>query len=288
MLVPAPVIAAPSKSDRTDLGSWPYQSGTTGTPTVVRTDDGASIAVWMLGRGPGLVTVPGSIADHNTVDSLIFALAPDVTVSAMDRRGCGGSPDTPGYSTDREFDDVALVVDTCAARTGGPVSVWGLSYGPTERTAPGRRDPHPQRRPPDPLRAQPGPALSAGFHEAFESAPAGGDHDAAITAVLGRRAGVDRRRVRPVPSEPVIARPARRRTHHPAGTPGRAALGIPARPVDAITAPTLVLTGADSEPVVRPGDLASAAIHDARIHVLDRHAHFAHKTDPDMVAEIVE
>jgi pimeloyl-ACP methyl ester carboxylesterase len=56
--------------------------------------------------------VHGSIADHNTFDSLNFALAPDVTVSAMDRRGCGGSPDTPGHSTDREFADVALVVDT--------------------------------------------------------------------------------------------------------------------------------------------------------------------------------
>lgn len=86
-----------------------------------------------------------------------------------------------------------------------------------------------------------------------------------------------------------MAHPARR-PHQPPPRERRAEQSWVYRPgqFDAITAPTLVLTGADSEPVVRPGDLASAAIHDARIHVLDRHAHFAHKTDPDMVAEIVE
>ena len=40
--------------------------------------------------------------------------------------------------------------------------------------------------------------------------------------------------------------------------------------------------------VTQATNLAAAAIPDARIHVLEGHAHFAHKTDPDMVAEIIE
>jgi hypothetical protein len=74
----------------------------------------------------------------------------------------------------------------------------------------------------------------------------------------------------------------------PAGTPGRAELGIPARPVrrDHRADPCADRRGQRARRA--PGDLASAAIYDARIHVLDGHAHFAHKTDPDMVAEIVE
>jgi len=40
--------------------------------------------------------------------------------------------------------------------------------------------------------------------------------------------------------------------------------------------------------VTRATDLAAAAIPDARVHILDGHAHFAHKTDPDMVADIIK
>ena len=47
----------------------------------------------------------------------------------MDRRGFGASGDGAGYSIERDFDDVAAVVDAVAARTGGPVALWGHSYG---------------------------------------------------------------------------------------------------------------------------------------------------------------
>jgi pimeloyl-ACP methyl ester carboxylesterase len=57
---------------------------------------------------------------------------------------------------------------------------------------------------------------------------------------------------------------------------------------DGITAPTLLLTGSESLPaVVRATHLAAAAISHARIRVLEGHAHFAHKTDPTMVAAVI-
>ena len=60
------------------------------------------------------------------------------------------------------------------------------------------------------------------------------------------------------------------------------------RQFDAITAPTLFLTGSDSVPVVTKATReANAAIPHARLDVLDGHGHFAHKTDPAMVAAII-
>ena len=50
----------------------------------------------------------------------------------MDRRGRGASGDAPAgttYAIDREYEDVAAVVDAIAARDGRPVDVVGHSYG---------------------------------------------------------------------------------------------------------------------------------------------------------------
>lgn len=57
---------------------------------------------------------------------------------------------------------------------------------------------------------------------------------------------------------------------------------------DSIAVPTLLLAGSDT-----PAELSDAtrraadAIPDARIQVLDGHAHMAHKTDPAMVAGLI-
>ena len=49
-----------------------------------------------------------------------------------------------------------------------------------------------------------------------------------------------------------------------------------------------MLAGSDSVPVVAEAtSRATAAIPNARIHVLDGHGHFAHKTDPAAVTEII-
>jgi len=57
---------------------------------------------------------------------------------------------------------------------------------------------------------------------------------------------------------------------------------------DRITAPTMLLSGSDSTADIRRAtDAAAAAIPDARIHVLQGHAHIAHRTHPDLVAAIV-
>ena len=101
----------------------------------IRSRDAVPLAVWVSGDGPPIVLVHGSIADHTTLDPFVAVLAERMTAYAMDRRGFGGSGDAPEYSIEREFDDVATVVDAVAARQVGPVTLFGHSYGAKSRSA---------------------------------------------------------------------------------------------------------------------------------------------------------
>jgi Alpha/beta hydrolase family len=83
------------------------------------------IACWRSGQGQPLVAVHATTADHSTWNPLLPALTAHFTVYAMDRRGRGGSGDGSTYAIEREFEDVAAVVDSI----GGPVNLLGHSYG---------------------------------------------------------------------------------------------------------------------------------------------------------------
>ena len=73
--------------------------------------------------------VHGSLTDHTTFDPLVDQLRGGVTCFSIDRRGFGASGVAAGYAIQREFEDVAAVVEAVAARTGKPVALWGHSYG---------------------------------------------------------------------------------------------------------------------------------------------------------------
>lgn len=87
--------------------------------------DGTRIAYWRGGSGPPLVLVHGTTADHTRWARIRPRLEDAFTVYAMDRRGRGGSGDAAGYAIEREFEDVAAVVDAI----GQPVFLLGHSYG---------------------------------------------------------------------------------------------------------------------------------------------------------------
>jgi pimeloyl-ACP methyl ester carboxylesterase len=95
----------------------------------VRSADGTAIAVWGEGAGPPLVLVHGSLTDHTTFAPLLAALGDGLASFSMDRRGYGASGDAAGYAIEREFEDVAAVVEAVTARTGRPVTLFGHSYG---------------------------------------------------------------------------------------------------------------------------------------------------------------
>src|SRR5262245_47232567 len=93
--------------------------------TSVRSKDGTAVAYARSGHGPPLVLVHGTTADHTRWAPLLAALEQRFTVYALDRRGRGGSGDAAGYAIEREFEDVAALVDSI----GEPVGLLGHSYG---------------------------------------------------------------------------------------------------------------------------------------------------------------
>src|SRR5688500_8161181 len=87
--------------------------------------DATPIGYRRSGGGTPLVLVHGGAADGTRWTPVLPALEERFTVYAVDRRGRGLSGDTAAYSIEREFEDIAALVDAI----GGPVDLLGHSYG---------------------------------------------------------------------------------------------------------------------------------------------------------------
>lgn len=87
--------------------------------------DGTQIAYGLSGTGPPLVLVHGTSSSSDRWAPVLPALARQFTVYAMERRGRGESGDSVEYAIEREFEDVAALVDSVSE----PVALLGHSYG---------------------------------------------------------------------------------------------------------------------------------------------------------------
>lgn len=93
----------------------------------VHSKDGTPIAYWCSGLGTPVLLVHGATDDHRLWTSVMSTLRRHCSVYAMDRRGRGQSGDTDGYALEREWEDIAAVVDAIES----PVAVIGHSLGGT-------------------------------------------------------------------------------------------------------------------------------------------------------------
>jgi len=64
----------------------------------VTSKDSTRVAYWESGKGPPLVLVHGTAADHTRWAPILTQLQERFTVFAMDRRGRGGSGDAADYA----------------------------------------------------------------------------------------------------------------------------------------------------------------------------------------------
>ncbi len=91
----------------------------------VASKDGTSIAYDRSGEGPAVILVGGGIVDRSENAPLVPVLATHFTVYNYDRRGRGDSSDTTPYALEREFEDIAVLID----EAGGTAHLYGVSSG---------------------------------------------------------------------------------------------------------------------------------------------------------------
>lgn len=255
----------------------------------VQSADGTLIAVWADGNGPPLVLVHGALNDHTTDRPFIDELRGSVTTFAIDRRGRGASGDGPDYAIEREFEDVAAVVDAVAARTGQAVSVWGHSYGADCAMGAAARTDNVARL----VLYEPGLGFTCSDSvleaiEAVDTAVAAGDLEGALLTALRGIVELTEDEIAVVRATP--GWPARLAAVPRLPREVRAEVDWAYRPgqFDTVRASTLLLAGAESPPAQQEAtQRAAAAIPDARVQTLHGHSHIAHRVDPAMVAAIV-
>jgi pimeloyl-ACP methyl ester carboxylesterase len=256
-------------------------------PRVVAAPDGVPIAVFRSGAGAPLVLVHGATADHTTWRTSGPLLAGRHAIHAVDRRGRGasgdGDPAVP-YAIEREFDDLAAVVDAIAGETGRPVDVVGHSYGGRIAlgaalwTANLRRLVCYEGAPP----AGDGRGYQdpdAGTVRRVEALVAAGDRDEALATFMLEIVGMPESDLIAFRADPIWPRRAAaidttirelRAETSPAGS--LEALGAVRQPV------LQVLGGASSEPFAAATRALDARLRDGRVVTIAGARHAAHHT----------
>jgi pimeloyl-ACP methyl ester carboxylesterase len=258
------------------------------TMTRVESRDGTEIAVWTSGQGPPLVLVHGAVADHTRWRPLLPYLEPHVTVHAMDRRGRGASGDAPGYAIEREFEDVAAVVDAVADASGSATDLYGHSFGglcafggATLTANVGRLVLYEGWPPADPR----GHQLPPGVGGRLDALLAEGNRDAVVETMFREVVLMPEAELAALRAQP--AWPARVAAAHTIVRELRALTQVSFDPGRAarITVPTLLLTGSDSDdPFAADLGTVAAALPDARVGVLDGQRHVADILAPELFA----
>jgi pimeloyl-ACP methyl ester carboxylesterase len=254
------------------------------TQETITSRDGTPIAYWRSGEGPPLVLVHGTSADHSRWAPVLPAFEQRYTVCAIDRRGRGGSGDSQDFAMEREFEDVAAVVDSLKE----PVILLGHSHGglcALEAALLSRN-----------VRAlviyEPAhdPEISSpGVIERLETLLQAGDRDGVVATMARQVAGVPPEVVEYMRSQPAYQ--ARVAAAHTIPRELRAAKAYrfdPQRFRD-LAVPTLLLNGSESSPGFRIAvEAVNEALPDSRIVVMPGQGHVAMDTGTDLfTAEVL-
>jgi pimeloyl-ACP methyl ester carboxylesterase len=258
------------------------------TLTRVGSRDGTQIGFYTTGNGPPLLLVHGGVGDHSRWGALLPYLEPHFTVHAMDRRGRGASGDHPHWSIEREYEDVAAVVDMISERSGSSVAVYGNSYGGICAFGGAQLSANISRLvlyegwpPVNPETFAP----PEGFLDRAEALLAAGDGEGVVEMTLLEAAKMTEEELRAFKAHP--SWPARVAAAHTLPREERAFYEIPFNSEQAakISVPTLLLTGSNSPDWNPEVETVAAALPDARIAVLEGQGHAADIAAPELVAE---
>jgi pimeloyl-ACP methyl ester carboxylesterase len=247
--------------------------------------DGTQIGYFTTGEGPPLVLVHGGLGDHSRWNALRPYLEPHVTVHAMDRRGRGASGDSIDWSLEREYEDVAAVVDAVAEASGEPVNVYGVSLGGLCALNAATRTRNLgslalyEGWPPVPPSFRP----PAGFVEEAEEMLARDDREGLLKAAYSKLLQLGDEDIVLLERQPEWS--ARLAAAHTIPRELRAAVEVEFDPdhVARVEVPTLLLVGEDSP--AWDVEAMTATLPDAEVAILEGQGHTADLFAPQVVAE---
>lgn len=259
---------------------------TTRTATTTTSRDGTEIGYWTSGRGPALLLVHGGFGDHSRWDALRPYLEPHATVHAMDRRGRGASGDAPDYAVEREFEDVAAVIDAISAATGTSIDVYGVSSGASYALAAAAMTGNVRRLVLyEPSAGGADELVPPEFVDRLQALLAAGEREQVVEAFFRDALGLS-----PDELETMRSQPSWRGRVEAAHTFPRERATPPERWFDAraaaeVTVPVLMLQGSESSDALkRDTQRVATALPDVRIAVLQGQAHSADFLAPELVA----
>ena len=248
--------------------------------------DGTPIGAYRSGTGPPLVLVHGTTSDHARWNGILPRLETAFTCVAIDRRGRGASGDAPIYHIEREFEDVAAVVDGI----GGPVDLLGHSFGGLCAMEAALRTKRLRRLVLyEPAAFIPGSGVYGDeILERLEWLLAVGDREGLTVSMLRDVAGISQATI------DLLRRQAYWKTRlavaHTVPRELRAdeQYRLDAARLGGIRHRTLLLLGGNSPPFYQEGTrMVHDAIPDSRIHTLPGHDHAAMDTAPKLFTDAV-
>ncbi len=256
--------------------------------TTVTSDDCIEIAVFVSGAGRPLVFLHGTSSDHLACRFVLPFLEPHCTVHAVDRRGRGASGDSPDYRLSMERADAAIVIDAAAEASGGPVDVFGHSYGGNVAFGAALLTTNIRKLvlyegwpPPNPAQFQTAPATL----EHLESLLAQGHREQMLEELFTTVVLVPEDELNEIKA--ATTWPARVAAAHTVPRELRAYGADAFDPEQAarIRVPVMLLVGSDSPPEGKMDpEIVAAALPNATIRVLEGQQHMALLTDPEQVA----
>jgi pimeloyl-ACP methyl ester carboxylesterase len=242
----------------------------------VQSKDGTTIAFDLTGAGSPVILVSGALGDHAGSADLARLLSPHFTVVSYDRRGRGGSADTPPYALAREVEDLEAVL----AVTGGSAHVYGTSSGGNlalEAAARGAAITKLALWEPNFLVDDIRPPLPKDYVEQLDQLVASGRRGDAVEYFMTAAAGMPAQFVTPMRAMPMW--PKMEALAHTLAYDGQvvgdnmSGSEVSRARWASVTIPTVVIDGGQTPGLAQGADAIAAALPDARRRTLTGQTH---------------
>lgn len=253
----------------------------------VTSRDGTIIGFWRSGAGQPLLLVHGLTADHTRWSPISPHFEQHFTVHAMDRRGRGGSDDSPDYDFLREAEDVAAVVEAI----GEPVFLLGHSSGGLCSLEASLLTDNVSRlilyEPPVPGIA---PPIPPGVPDRMQALIDSGELEAALEVFMREVVRMPDHELEAYRQSPVWKVRIQLAPTIPRELAIDRTYRFDAERFASLQVPTMLLLGGDSPQFARQAvELVHSALPDSRVVILPGQQHIAMDTDPDLfVSEVLD